>query len=493
MSVLEKPGTAGVLADARAGFDGAMPTPGDAAAGTLALIARYGQLAGAVVLVAVTVSPLAGVVITVTALVVRRGQRGSLGKFGLLWLSLQPLRQRMMYLRTLGAGPKAAKEMRMLGILDWYRERHRSDSRALLDPLWKGRRGIYFRPFLGHAAVALAGGAIVLTLLATTAADGRMSLAQIAIAVQAVLIPVRFGVHFPEADVQTQYGMLAYDALTGFEQAAADGQATQSGERTTPTAPREGIRFDGVEFGYGGAPVLDGVTFTLPAGRSTAIVGLNGAGKTTLVKLLARLYDPDAGAILADGVDLRRHDPREWQRQLAIIFQDYVRYELDAAANISGLAEPEGTTPETLMAAARRAGAEEIVTGLPHGLGTILSRQYRGGTDLSGGQWQRLALARAFHAVQRGASVLVLDEPTAHLDVRAEVAFYDNFLALTEGLTTLIISHRFSTVRRADQIVVLDGGRVAEVGGHDELTAANGLYAELFRMQASRFEESVTL
>ena len=225
----------------------------------------------------------------------------------------------------------------------------------------------------------------------------------------------------------------------------------------------------------------------LPAGTSTAIVGLNGAGKTTLVKLLARLYEPTGGRISVDGTDLGEFDIRSWQRRLAVIYQDYIRYELDAATNI-GLGAPEHMDDlEALKRACDWAGAAEVVNGLPQGLRTVLSSRYSGGTDLSGGQWQRIALARALFATGAGASVLVLDEPTAQLDVRAEVDFFDRFLELTQGLTTVVISHRFSTVRRAQRIVVLEHGQIIEQGNHDELLALGGRYAELFELQARRF------
>ena len=250
-------------------------------------------------------------------------------------------------------------------------------------------------------------------------------------------------------------------------------------------------RFERVSFRYPGsaALVLDQVELELPAGTSTALVGLNGAGKTTLVKLLARLYDVSAGRISVDGVDLRELEPRAWQRRLAVIYQDFVRYELDAATNI-GLGAPRMLDDgERLRRALDWAGATEVVEGLPRGLDTILSSRYTGGVDLSGGQWQRIALARALFAVGAGASVLVLDEPTSQLDVRAEVAFFDRFLELTRGLATLVISHRFSTVRRADQIAVLERGRIGERGTHDELIRRGGRYAELFHLQARRFAE----
>ncbi len=227
---------------------------------------------------------------------------------------------------------------------------------------------------------------------------------------------------------------------------------------------------------------------TVEAGRSLAIVGLNGAGKTTLVKLLARLYEPQSGRILVDGRELREYPVRAWRRRLAAIFQDFVHYELPVRDNVGFGAVELLHDDERIRGALARAGALDLVEALPQGLETTLSREEAGGAELSGGEWQRVAIARALLAVDGGAGVLVLDEPTANLDVRAEAAFFDRFLELTRGLTTILISHRFSTVRRADRIVVLDDGRVVEVGTHAELLAARGRYAELFHLQAERFQ-----
>ncbi|BCJ74744.1 multidrug ABC transporter permease [Catellatospora sp. IY07-71] len=485
VAALERPGTLDLLADVRTAVDRASPSPGAAAAALPALAARYAGLAGAVVLVGVVLSPAVAAVVAATALVVRFGQRGSLGRFAAGWDALSPQRRRLSYVRELSTGTAAAKEIRVLGLLDYLGGRLHTEHHGYLDPLWALRRRLLRLPFVGFALAGLAGAAVALVAVAQATAAGGLDLLGYAVAVQAVLVPIRFGVYFPEADVQTQFGGRAYAALTGFE-------AAVRGERLPGTAPapapRREIRFTGVGFAYPeGRRVFTDLDLTIPAGRCTAIVGLNGAGKTTLVKLLTRCYDPDRGAITADGVDLRDFDPASWQQRLAVIFQDFNRYELSAADNI-GL----GTGDETAWrAVAARAGAGEVLAGLPGGLDTTLNARYPGGTDLSGGQWQRIALARALHAVERGARVLVLDEPTAALDVRAEVEFFDRFLTETEGLTSVIVSHRFSTVRRADQIVVLSDGLVVERGSHDELMAAQGHYAEMFALQASRFREAV--
>ncbi|HKO24729.1 MAG TPA: ATP-binding cassette domain-containing protein, partial [Chloroflexota bacterium] len=258
-----------------------------------------------------------------------------------------------------------------------------------------------------------------------------------------------------------------------------------------PTSLREGICFEGVRFRYPGqgTDALAGLDLAIPAGRSLAVVGANGAGKTTLVKLLCRLYDPTDGRITVDSLDLRHVEARAWQRQVAAIFQDFAQYHLSARDNV-GLGAPElAGDLERLRAAARKAGALELVESLPHGWDTVLSRQYTGGVDLSGGEWQRIALARALFAVEGGARVLILDEPTASLDVRAEADLYDRFLDITAGLTTILISHRFSTVRRADHICVLADGHVVEQGTHDELMGLGGRYARMFALQAARFTD----
>jgi len=246
--------------------------------------------------------------------------------------------------------------------------------------------------------------------------------------------------------------------------------------------PARELRFRSVTFAYpGGAKVLDNFELAIPAGSSLAIVGQNGAGKTTTAKLLCRLYDPQEGAIEVDGIDLREFDIEEWRARVTAVFQDFIRFELPLRDNVA----PSGAPGDAITAALADAGAAHLA-----GLDTILSRGYPGGTDLSGGQWQRVALARALCAVRLGAGLVLLDEPTAQLDVRGEAEIFDRVLTATRQVTTILISHRFSTVRHADRICVLEQGRVIELGSHDELMARGGRYRTMFDLQASRFGES---
>jgi ATP-binding cassette, subfamily B, bacterial len=263
-----------------------------------------------------------------------------------------------------------------------------------------------------------------------------------------------------------------------------------SGPQSAEALPTREIRFRNVTFAYPGSsePVLDDFSVGIPAGTSLAIVGLNGAGKTTIAKLLCRLYNPRGGVIEVDGVDLRRFDLESWRARLTAVFQDFIRFERTLRENVA----PHGAPDGVIQAALAAAGAEDLAD-----LDTVLAKGYDGGTDLSGGQWQRVALARALCAVATGAGVVVLDEPTAQLDVRGEAEIFDRVLTATRHCTTILISHRFSTVRHADRICVVERGRVVELGTHDELMALGGRYRTMFDLQAERFgatedEEGVT-
>jgi len=264
--------------------------------------------------------------------------------------------------------------------------------------------------------------------------------------------------------------------------AAAGALAPATAPRGAQDLPTRELRFRDVTFAYpGGEPVLEHFVLSIPAGSSLAIVGQNGAGKTTLAKLLCRLYDPQDGAIEVDGVDVRDLELTAWRARLAAVFQDFLRLERPLRDNVA----PDGAPDDDVLAALAEAGASGLAD-----LDTILARGYEGGTDLSGGQWQRVALARALCAVRLGAGVVLLDEPTAQLDVRGEAEIFNRILAATRDCTTILISHRFSTVRQADRICVLEHGRVIELGSHAELIEQGGRYRTMFELQAERFIEA---
>ena len=399
--------------------------------------------------------------------------------------------RRAEYFRDLALTPEPAKEVRIWGLGKWLVGHFEREFQRAMVPLWHERRlgrPIIWLMTLTYAAVNL--GAFV--LLAWAATQGNIGLAALAIYAHAVLDSVSFD--FSENNARLAYSVVSLLPVLELERRFTDRSQHGRGDRPAVGSPHEGIKCRGLTFRYPGQPddVLDRLDLSIPAGRSLAIVGTNGAGKTTLIKLLCRLYDPAAGSIVVDGRDLQDMDADAWQAQVAAIFQDFVQYPLSARENIRLGAPHAVPDAAALAAAARKAGALELIEALPRGWDTILSRRYTDGTDLSGGQWQRVALARALFAVESGAGLLVLDEPTANLDVRAEAALYDRFLEITAGLTTVIISHRFSTVRRADRICVLADGRITEQGTHDELMALSGQYAQMYTLQASRFSDDPT-
>jgi ATP-binding cassette subfamily B protein len=254
-------------------------------------------------------------------------------------------------------------------------------------------------------------------------------------------------------------------------------------------APRpilRGFEFRNVSFRYPGNSrlVLNGLDFHLRAGERVALIGENGEGKTTLVKLMTRLYDPVEGQVLLDGVDLREYSLEDLYREIGVIFQDFMRYEMTARENIAVGRIDEVHNLPLLMAAADKSMANEVIARLPRDYEQMLGRRFDSGVDLSGGEWQKVALARAY---LRDAQVLILDEPTAALDARSEFEVFHRFAELTAGKTALFISHRFSTVRMADRIIVLQHGRIAEDGNHERLLNLGGRYAEMFEMQAANY------
>jgi ATP-binding cassette subfamily B protein len=421
-----------------------------------------------------------GVILVVVWLGVRRPLRQLvLSRVHMFRRATQPLR-RSWYLFALAGRAASAKEVRTFGLADWLVDGYRSSYLAAMAESWSQQRALARRVLLLCVPVLLAY-VLVAGSLGWSADHGAIDLRTLAVMLP--MLPSTMNVGSISLNDYRVESMLT--ALPDLDSLTTDLRAPAL--PSSAAGPVAGpIRFERVSFRYpeGEKDVLTDLDLELAEGRSLALVGVNGAGKTTLVSLLARLRDPTGGRITVGGEPLSDLPAREWQRGIAVVYQDFTRLPVTARENITMTLSPDG---EVAASALRRSGALEVIDGLPDGLDTVLAPQYTGGQDLSGGQWQRIALARALHAVERGATVLVLDEPTAHLDVRAEAAFYDRFLRITEGVTSVVISHRFSTVRRADRIAVLDGGRITELGSHDDLVAAGGTYATMFEQQAARF------
>ena len=432
------------------------------------------------------------------------------------------------YAYRLAVDPPASKELRLFGLGRWTIDRFIA-RRTRLHELQYAATRLRERPVIWSLLLVVVANVVVFWSVASAAADGRLSLGEAVVYVQSAIgvSMIAFGGFSWALD-----GAAApVAAVLRLEPAMRPAGALRFGNRLADGSPAREIRLRDVTFTYpsatvatsaGGAstplhsargpeatptreerasgdpaggsdmseatPVLEHFDLTIPAGSSLAIVGQNGAGKTTNAKLLCRLYDPQSGAIEIDGVDLRDLNLASWRARVAAVFQDFIRFELPLRDNVA----PAGAPDDIVRTALEAAGAANLAT-----LDTVLARGYDGGTDLSGGQWQRIALARALAAVALGAGVVLLDEPTAQLDVRGEAEIFDRLLAATRHCTTILISHRFSTVRHADRICVLEHGRVIELGTHDELMALGGRYRAMFDLQAQRFnladaEEGVT-
>jgi ATP-binding cassette, subfamily B, bacterial len=488
VGTLEEPETFDALADLADPHRGTGFTPGWACWATLLLLALYVQWLVAAVLVGVVYAWWAAVSLTAGSLAMRIAIRTGFGRHSRYEFGFAPLRRRRDYFRDLITSGGAGKEIRLFGLRGWLSDRYRETALAALLPVWRSRRRRIYGAYALSSPIWLVLCALATVGAARAAAHGSLTIGELAYVLQGIALIGMIGAFQYGVDHETEHGLRSFIGLETLEHRIADEERLGGGDADAEGVPRSEIRFEHVTFAYGERPVLRDLDLRIDAGRSLAIVGLNGAGKTTLVKLLTRLYEPQAGRITVDGRALVDYPVRRWRRRVAAIFQDFVHYDLPVRENVGFGAVELLHDDARLRSALDRAGALALVDELPHGLETTLSREYADGAELSGGQWQRIAIARALMAVEGGASVLVLDEPTANLDVRAEAAFFDRFLELTSGLTTVLISHRFSTVRRADRIVVLEHGRVVEDGTHEELLAANGRYAELFHLQAARFQ-----
>ncbi|MGH3489631.1 MAG: ABC transporter ATP-binding protein [Actinopolymorphaceae bacterium] len=393
----------------------------------------------------------------------------------------------MDYCVRLTTQPAGAKEVRTFGLGGWFLDRYRTTfaeahSEVRAARLRHLRSAAAFS--ILHAA-ALVGG---FWYVAAQTVAGQLGLGDIALYVNAVILfegeLFLLGMH---AGMLHEMG-LYFRQLRDFDETA--GPTIALPERTygrhAPVRLRDGIDLEGVEFRYpeGSEPVLRDVNAALRAGQVTALVGANGAGKSTLVKLLTRMYDPTGGQLRADGMPLSAYDLDSLRGRIGTVYQDFARFSLTAGENIGVGEIGARDLAERVRTAARKAGADAVVAKLPDGYATHLTRLFDGGVELSGGEWQKIATARGF---LRDAALVILDEPTAALDADAERRLFDEFRSLMAGRTALLISHRFSTVRMADHILVVDDGRITEAGSHDELIALDRTYARLFELQAGRY------
>jgi ATP-binding cassette subfamily B protein len=452
---------------------------------TYGLVATIGALAASIglVIAIVLVSPallplllIGGVPVLITS------RRQSQLEFDFLGRQTQSMRLRT-YLTWVQTGRDEAKEVRAFSLARNFGKRldilYADYLRDLAQHLWK-RSKLGAIGSLGSAALL----ALTLILLVWLISTGRLSVAEAAAALVAIrLLAGQVNNGFSGVQAIFESGMFI-DDLDGFLTLAP---AAEGGSRTiAPPVEFQRIRADAVTFTYPGRSqlALQDANIEINRGEVVALVGENGSGKTTLAKVIAGLYEPGSGAVRWDGIDVRTFRPELFRERVAIIFQDFVRYALSAEENIA-IARPDDEIDHAaIREAAKIADADAFLSALPAGYQTPLSRRFSGGQELSGGQWQKVALARAFY---RRAPLVVIDEPTASLDARAEYELFSSLHEVLRGRTALIISHRFSTVRAADRIYVLDHGRVIEQGSHDELVALGGQYAELFHLQASAY------
>ena len=394
--------------------------------------------------------------------------------------------RRTSYLRDVPTTPGAAREVRLFGLAAFFRDAYQSQWRPNMKEVWRRRRE--HRLFV--VVVVVVTGVTVASVfwyVGYRAATGRTTVGDLAIgglAIRALLQMLRAD----DDDLRMGFGSKAAAEAFAFPVVASP-----AGPDKDPwPAPIATISCEDLHFRYGGAAdeVLRGLSLAIPAGQSLAIVGLNGAGKTTLARLIAGLDAPSGGCVRVGGTPVEDANRRSWQRQVAAVFQDFGRYELTVRDNIAFGCLAQADDEEGLRAVARQAGLLAFIEGLPNGWDTVMSSGFTGGVDASGGEWQRIAIARALFGLRHGARLLIMDEPAASLDARAEAQLYDTFHELTAGATTVAISHRFATVRKAERVVVLEHGQIIEDGAHEDLISADGRYAELFRLQAKRFEQA---
>jgi ATP-binding cassette, subfamily B, bacterial len=395
-----------------------------------------------------------------------------------------PMRRQLDYLRILGGSKEAAKELKLFGLRNFLSERFT----RLSDEIYEQNVALNRRKLIAGAVLSMIGtagyySAYVFVIWRT--ASGALSIGSmtfLTLAIQQASSNIE-QIFSTIAGIGDQ-ALFLTDLLAFFEMKPTI--QSKPNALSAPRPIRHGFEFRNVSFSYPGNSrrVLDSINFELHTGERLALIGENGQGKTTIVKLITRLYDPTEGQILLDGIDLREYDLEDLHREIGVIFQDFMRYEMTALENIAvGRVEEMGNL-ELLKSAAQKSMADQTIGRLPLGYDQMLGRRFDQGVDLSGGEWQKVALARAY---LRDAQLLILDEPTAALDARSEFEVFHRFAELTAGKMALFISHRFSTVRSADRILVLANGKIAEEGTHDQLASLGGRYAEMFEMQASSY------
>jgi ATP-binding cassette subfamily B protein len=394
------------------------------------------------------------------------------------------LLRRMNYLVQLVTTDTYAKEVKLFGLGSYFIKRYG----LLSDTYYERQRGQILRRYVAGylwGTLTTIAGSITYLYVALLAVAGRLTLGDLTLYTSAATA-VQNSISNLLSGFSSMYEHNLYlgNLFTLLETPTAVSRAEHP--RPIPTPLRGEVVFDHVTFNYPGqkGQAIHDLSFTIAAGETVAIVGRNGAGKTTLIKLLCRLYDPSEGRILLDGIDIREFDPDELRAQVGAMFQDYVTYQATARENIGLGSLPELEDPGAIETAAQRGGAEELVKGLPGEWETMLGKWFDEGVNLSGGEWQKVALSRAF---MRHVPILVLDEPTSALDAQAEYELFERLQSLTRGRTAVYISHRFSTVRRADRILFLEHGALVEEGTHAELFNHQGRYARLFQMQASAY------
>ena len=462
---------------------------GAAAEGQLWLMARFVGAGGAAALIA-SYSPLLalfalGVLLTQRA-ILRRQYAGVIAQGAPEVLNAG---RAAFYWRAIASTAHGGKEVRLFGFHDFAIDRF-TEAQGKVVELQERLFGKALPRQWVTFVLSAVGVGVPLVVLTRAALGGHLSTARLATMLGAVIALTSIGtMGFEAFSIEGAVPQLAaLEELESLTASAPPGsgaaRSRSDGEPAVPT-----IGFEDVSFRYPGRDidVLTDLNLTITPGETVAIVGENGVGKTTLLKLLAGFYVPTRGRVLVNGIDLRNVDLDEWRRTLAVIFQDFVHFELSARDNIALANMDQLDVDDDVLAAAEAADARTLIEGLPSGWESMLSRDYAGGAELSGGQWQRIALARALYAARVGARVLVLDEPTANLDVHAEAALFDRLLEHAHGLTAIVVSHRYSTVRRASRIVVLGDGGVLEDGSHNDLLAQHGMYARLYRLQADKF------